>query len=184
MKRTVILCLFILISSVLLVKSDDEDSFDAEDSAEEYVFEENEYVCKAIIDVMLMEIEKVDPKKKIQVTATKSVTYTKSESYLAELMEDICEVDETFTTIRQIVFQKTVIRRMIKNHGAVEEESVMNENVNHLCLEVLGESEEAFLKEFQKEVISENIKEIICAQSAGYCQLKNDTEGSKEREEL
>lgn len=40
---------------------------------------------------MRYEVEKVDPRKRIEVSATKSIQYSKSESFLAELMEDLCK---------------------------------------------------------------------------------------------
>lgn len=48
-------------------------------------------VCKAVIEVMQYEIEKVDPRKRIDVTSTKSIQYSKSESFLTDLMEDLCK---------------------------------------------------------------------------------------------
>lgn len=51
-------------------------------------------VCKAIVEVMLYEIKKVNPKKKLEVKSDKSIPYVKSESYLSELMEDLCKIHE------------------------------------------------------------------------------------------
>lgn len=58
-------------------------------------------VCQATIRAMENEIKKVDPRKKVDVSGfridasgrsvTKSIQYLKSETYLTELMETICE---------------------------------------------------------------------------------------------
>lgn len=58
-------------------------------------------VCKATIDEMLTDIAKVDPKKRTNIggyrmdadgnSITRSVQYSKSETYLTDLMENICE---------------------------------------------------------------------------------------------
>lgn len=56
-------------------------------------------VCKAIVEVMLYEIKKVNPKKKLEVKSDKSIPYVKSESYLSELMEDLCKIHEIFRYI-------------------------------------------------------------------------------------
>lgn len=57
-------------------------------------------VCKATIDEMLAAIAKVDPKKRADVggyrmdsegkSVTRTVQYSRSETYLTELMENIC----------------------------------------------------------------------------------------------
>lgn len=57
-------------------------------------------VCKATIDEMLLAIAKVDPKRRADVggyrmdsegkSVTRTVQYSKSETYLTELMENIC----------------------------------------------------------------------------------------------
>lgn len=61
-------------------------------------------VCRAVIEVMLYEVEKVDPRKRIEVTSTKSIQYSKSEAYLAELMEDICKAffNQMMQDVRQL----------------------------------------------------------------------------------
>lgn len=51
----------------------------------------NKTVCRATLQEMKTEIAKVNPRKRIDVTATKSILYTKSETYLTELMETICK---------------------------------------------------------------------------------------------
>ncbi len=96
---------------------------------------------------MIYEVEKVDPRKRIEVTSTKSIQYSKSETYLSELMEDLCnltkkisrflrfcnlrkilifflgEYMDTFATIRQVIVQKTILKNMLDNGGAVEDTS-------------------------------------------------------------
>lgn len=55
------------------------------------------------------------------------------------------EYEDTFATIRQILVQRTIIKNMLKNNGAVEEtpyfksEGAMTESVNHLVSGVLQE---------------------------------------------
>ncbi|XP_037035135.1 protein canopy homolog 1-like isoform X2 [Bradysia coprophila] len=208
MKRAVILCLSVLISLVLLVKCDDEGTLNANDVGnsngnnegadggllKHYESEESKlilkcFVCRSIIDTMLYEIKKVNPRKRIEVSATKSILYSKSESYLAELMEDLCEYQDTFATLRQVLVQKTFIQSMLDNNGSVDatpgfsQESLSTENVNFLCLDILGEHDDAILAEFKKEVLSENIDEIICTETAKYC-VKKETEVNNERDEL
>lgn len=63
-------------------------------------------VCKATIDEMLSAVAKVDPKKRTNVggyrmdsdgnSITRSVPYSKSETYLTELMENICKTKITY----------------------------------------------------------------------------------------
>lgn len=65
-------------------------------------------VCKAAIAGMENEIKKVDPRKRVDVggfrldqngqAKTKSIPYSKSETYLTELMESICNSPYTRDT--------------------------------------------------------------------------------------
>lgn len=48
-------------------------------------------VCRAALLEMVKEVEKADPRKRIEVTSTKSIQYSKSETFLTQVMEDICK---------------------------------------------------------------------------------------------
>lgn len=58
-------------------------------------------MCKATILEMENEIQKIDPRKRVEVSGfrldadgkskTKSIQYSKSETYLTELMDSICK---------------------------------------------------------------------------------------------
>lgn len=53
------------------------------------------------------------------------------------------------------------------------------------CLEVVGENDDEILAEFTKEVLSDNIEEIVCTEAAKYCDKKDgDSANDNEREEL
>lgn len=64
-------------------------------------------MCQATILEMEKAIKKVDPRKKVEVSGfrmdpdgfseTKSVQYSKSETYLTELMETICKYSDKLT---------------------------------------------------------------------------------------
>ncbi len=66
-------------------------------------------VCKATILEMETEVKKVDPRKKVEVsgfrldpngkTKTKSIQYSKSETYLTELMESICKQNTLYSML-------------------------------------------------------------------------------------
>lgn len=51
------------------------------------------------------------------------------------------------------------------------------------CLEVLEENEDIIMKEFTKEVTLDNIEDIVCTQTAQYCN-EDDTEDHTSRDEL
>lgn len=67
---------------------------------------------------MLMEVEKVDPRKRIDVTLTKSVQYSKSESYLTELMADLCErfllLFDSVTTLNVTIYFKANMKTRLQ----------------------------------------------------------------------
>lgn len=44
------------------------------------------------------------------------------------------------------------------------------------CLEILEENDDIILKEFMKEVTLENIDDIVCAQTAKYCDKKDKSD--------
>lgn len=41
---------------------------------------------------MLHEVGKIDPKRILEVSSTKTVQYSKSDAYFFELMEDLCKI--------------------------------------------------------------------------------------------
>jgi len=221
MKRAVILHLCILISLALVVRCNDDDEEDADDSNDnmlnyqDYDPPTKEYatdpkiisrnvkclVCEATILEMEKEIKKVDPRKKVDVSGfrmnpsgfseTKSVQLSKSETYLTELMETICKKMDDYAKARYKTTRKLLVLKMITDEGTMNplmsavdfvQDGDLNKSLQHFCLEVLEDHEEAILNEFMKDVIADNIGYTVCTKTAKYCD--EEDEDDKNRDEL
>ncbi|CAD7078483.1 unnamed protein product [Hermetia illucens] len=145
------------------------------------------YVCKATVHEMEDEIAKVDPKKVASVggfrldehgnAVSKRVKLAKSEMYLTELMENICDKLDDYA---KVTYKKTgrlnVIKFMIDGAMNPEVSEVdfvqdgdLNKSLKHYCLEILEDHEESFLKAFMDEKIQDDLDIKICTETAGYC---------------
>ncbi|KAJ6628254.1 U4/U6.U5 tri-snRNP-associated protein 1 [Pseudolycoriella hygida] len=136
-------------------------------------------VCQATILEMEKEIKKVDPRKKVEVSGfrmdsdgfseMKSVQYSKSETYLTELMDTICKKMEDYAKARHKTSRKLLILKMVTDEGTMNplmsavdfvQDGDLNKSLEHFCLEVLEDHEEAILTEFMKDVPEKNIDHI------------------------
>jgi len=145
-------------------------------------------VCQATILEMGKAIKKIDPRKKVDVSGfrmdpngfseTKSVQYSKSETYLTELMETICKQMDDYAKARHKVTRKLMVLKMVTDEGAMNplmsavdfvQDGDLNKSLEHFCLEVLEDHEEAILKEFMKDVTPEKIDYTVCTKTANYC---------------
>ncbi|KAJ6632815.1 Protein seele [Pseudolycoriella hygida] len=172
-----ILLIFISLDSVVKCNGDD-DGMVGDDDAN--ISNIKCLVCKATILKMEEEIKKVDPRKTVEVSGfrldpngkpkSKSIQYSKSETFLTELMESICEPDN-FSAVSQSIIQKIVVNQMLNNNGELDftPDSTLVQSLNHFCLEVLDENEDEILKNFMRETTADHIEEIICTKLAKYC---------------
>ncbi|XP_037028179.1 protein seele-like isoform X1 [Bradysia coprophila] len=185
MKTTVILQLCILISIVCVVKCATRGGFD-----DALLSNLKCLACKGTIREMESEIKKIDPRKRVEVSGfrldpsgkskTKTVQYSKSETYLTELMESMCE-DSNFSKVRKTIIQEIVTTQMLNNDGFLDftPDGDLSQTLNHFCLEVLEDNEDEILKQFMDEVTPENIDDVVCSKIAKYCEeSKNESQRS------
>lgn len=151
-------------------------------------------------------IAKEDAKKMVEVSGfrldasgnsiSKRVRLIKSEMYLTELMEKICELDsiprsstsnigsihagdkmEDYLKATYKSNGKFTLLKMIVDGNMNPESSLvdfvqdgdLNKSLGHFCLEVLEDNEESFLKAFQAEELGDDLDIKICSQQANYC---------------
>lgn len=89
-------------------------------------------MCKATIDEMQAAIAKVDPKKRADVggyrmdssghSVTRTVQYSKSETYLTELMENICESMDDYAKAKYKKTKQLTIMKMMTPGGGMNPE--------------------------------------------------------------
>ncbi|XP_075166419.1 canopy family protein seele [Haematobia irritans] len=145
------------------------------------------HVCKAVVNEMEEEIGKVDPKKKIEVSGFrldahgnavgKSVPMAKSEMFLSEVMDNICEkMDDYLKATYKKTGKFTLMKIMIDgkmNPLSSEVDFVqdgdLNKSLGHYCLEFVENHEDALLKHFKADTLSEHLDIRICSEDAGYC---------------
>jgi len=145
-------------------------------------------VCKATLDEMLTDINKVDPKKTVEIggysldtagnARKKIVQLSKSETYLTDLMESICDKMDDYAKARFKSNGKMTIMKLTTADGGMNPEmsSVdfiqdgdLNKSLKHFCLEVLEDNEDDVLKLLQQEKISDDIDIELCTVAAKYC---------------
>ncbi|XP_053695439.1 protein seele-like [Sabethes cyaneus] len=165
-------------------------------------------VCKATMNEMELAVSKVDPKKKIDVgdyrlDATgdskkkKTILYAKSEMYLTELMESVCDRMDDYAKARYKKNGRPVVLKMMTEFGMNPEmsdvdfvqEGDLNKTLKHLCLEIVEDHEESILKMFQQEEEVKDTDVRLCSEVANICNeqpIEDDYEyeGADERDEL
>lgn len=165
-------------------------------------------VCKATMNEMELAVSKVDPKKKIDVgdyrlDATgdskkkKTILYAKSEMYLTELMETVCDRMDDYAKARYKRNGRPTVLKMMTETGMNPEmsevdfvqEGDLNKSLKHLCLEVVEDHEEDILKMFMQEDVVKDTDIRLCSQVANICNeqpIEDDYEyeGEDERDEL
>uniref|UniRef100_A0A0A1XHT4 Protein canopy homolog 2 n=1 Tax=Zeugodacus cucurbitae TaxID=28588 RepID=A0A0A1XHT4_ZEUCU len=145
------------------------------------------HVCKATVQELENAIAKEDPHKTVDVSGfrldangnsiSKSVKLVKSEMYLTELMEKICDKMEDYVKATYKSNGKFTLLKMIVNDKMNPESSLvdfvqdgdLNKSLGHYCLEILDDHEEIFIKAFQAPTLSDDLDSQICGAQASYC---------------
>ncbi|XP_017865412.1 PREDICTED: protein canopy homolog 2 [Drosophila arizonae] len=145
------------------------------------------HVCKATVQELEDAIAKEDANKMVDVSGfrldaqgnsiSKRVRYIKSEMFLTELMEKICDKMDDYLKATYKSNGKFALLKMIVNGQMNPESSLvdfvqdgdLNKSLGHFCLEVLDDNEEAFLKAFQAEELGNDLDIKICSTQAKYC---------------
>lgn len=165
-------------------------------------------VCKASMTEMELAVAKIDPRKKIDVgdyrldttgdsKKKKTILYAKSEMYLTELMETVCDRMDDYAKARYKKNGRPTVLKMMTEFGMNPEmsevdfvqEGDLNKSLKHLCLEIVEDQEEAILKLFMQEGTVKDTDIKLCSEIAQICNeqpIEDDYEyeGSDERDEL
>lgn len=155
-------------------------------------------VCRATVKEMLKAIGKVDPRKRVEVsgfridgqgnTVTKSVLMTKSETYLTELLEEVCDRMDDYVKARFKKSKKLTVLKLMDDSGmnplmsSVDfvQDGDLNKSLKHFCHEALEDNDEAVIKAFQHDPLSETIADDLCQVAANYCDQAGDVEPTAE----
>ncbi|XP_017147099.1 protein seele [Drosophila miranda] len=145
------------------------------------------HVCKATVIELEEAIAKEDANKKVDVSGfrldakgnsvSKRVRLIKSEMFLTELMEKICEKMDDYLKATYKSNGKFTLLKMIVNGQMNPESSLvdfvqdgdLNKSLGHFCNEVLEDNDEIFLKAFQAEELGKDLDIKICSEQAKYC---------------
>ncbi|XP_054740746.1 protein seele [Anastrepha obliqua] len=145
------------------------------------------HVCKATVQEMESAIAKEDPNKTVNVSGfrldtkgnsiSKAVKLIKSEMYLTELMEKICDKMEDYLKATYKSNGKFTLLKMIVDDKMNPESSLvdfvqdgdLNKSLGHYCLEILDDQEVVFLKAFQAATLADDLDSLICGAQAKYC---------------
>ena len=153
---------------------------------------------------MEIAISKIDTKKKVEIksgrfmvdgnTSGKLIEMRKSEQYLTELMEEVCDKMDDYAKAKYKTNGKLTVLKMMTESGMNPEMSLvdfvqdndLNKSLKHFCLEVLDDSEMPFLNAFMSEIIINDKANKICAKDAGYCEVEipEEEDYNSEKDEL
>uniref|UniRef100_A0A336MGW9 CSON000318 protein n=1 Tax=Culicoides sonorensis TaxID=179676 RepID=A0A336MGW9_CULSO len=164
------------------------------------------HICKATIAEMDLAISKVDPNKKVEVgnfrldtsgsATSRKIPLTKSEMYLTELMESVCDKMDDYARARYKSNGRLTVLKMITEGGAMNpdiskvdfvQDEDLNKSLKHLCLEILEDHEEPVLKMYMAEQMPKDPEYELCTQTAALCDdkpLEDDYNFEEDREEL
>uniref|UniRef100_A0AAG5DQU4 DUF3456 domain-containing protein n=1 Tax=Anopheles atroparvus TaxID=41427 RepID=A0AAG5DQU4_ANOAO len=144
-------------------------------------------VCKVSMAEMELAASKVDPNKKVEIgdyrldttgesKNKKKILYAKSEMYLTEMMETVCEKMDDYAKARYKKTGRPVVLKMATETGMnpdmalvnFVQEGDLNKTLKHLCLEIVENYDEDIIRMFQEEVVKDtDIR--LCSQVANYC---------------
>ncbi|XP_005191441.1 protein seele [Musca domestica] len=145
------------------------------------------HVCKAVVSEIEEEVAKVDPKKKIDVSGFrldangnsvgKSVPMAKSELFLSEVLEKVCDkMDDYLRATYKKTGKFTLLKIMIDGKMNPESSEVdfvqdddLNKSLGHYCLEFIENYEDIVMKYFKEETLNEHLDIKICSEESEYC---------------
>lgn len=157
-------------------------------------------VCKATVIEMEEAIEKIDPRRRVEVggfridsegsMTTRTIPYKRSEVYLTELMENICDKMDDYAKAKYKTTGKFTMLKFMVNGGMNPEisnvdfvqDGDLNKSLKHYCLEVLDDFEVPALKFFMKDD-EKDIDLKLCGDIAGFCDEKTGIDYNFEDEE-
>lgn len=144
-------------------------------------------VCRATVNEIIKDVDKIDPRKRVEVsgfrigadgnTISKSVQLAKSETYLTELFESVCNTMDDYIKARYKKSKRLTILSLTGGGFMNPEMSKvdfvqdgdLNKSLKHYCLEILEDNDEAFLAEFMREQRAETILHDLCTEKSKYC---------------
>ncbi|XP_014240188.1 protein seele [Cimex lectularius] len=146
-------------------------------------------VCKRVVEEMEKAVDKVDPKKRVEVgtyrldhkgdQSQRTVELRKSEVYLTELMEKICNKMDDYVRARSKATGQLHVIPLITEDGQMNsligeldiiQDSDLNKSLKFYCENILEENEDGFIKTFAN--MSENLDITLCSNVAGLCNEK------------
>ncbi|KAK9503456.1 hypothetical protein O3M35_010006 [Rhynocoris fuscipes] len=135
---------------------------------------------------MEKEVDKVDPQKKVEVGTyrfdhegnqhQRTVEYRRSEVFLTELIENVCEKMKDFVRARMKSNRKLVVLPLFVSEGKMNplisevdliQDSDLNKSLKFYCEGILEENEESFVKHFSEG--GDNLDIKLCSQAAKLC---------------
>ncbi|XP_067881005.1 protein canopy homolog 2 isoform X2 [Heterodontus francisci] len=139
--------------------------------------------CRALVDELDWEISQVDPAKLIETgtyvlgpdgnpVATK-VPYARSEMFLIELLERVCEHMEEYGEQTDPNTHRSSYIRVLSRDGGIidlpntQSTADITSNLKQACEKLAEEYEEEFIEFFSRE--SSNVKDQLCSKRTDLC---------------
>ncbi|XP_067003665.1 protein seele [Anabrus simplex] len=143
-------------------------------------------VCRAVVEEIENIIQKVDPRKKVDVGSYrldsdgnqkhKTVPYARSEVHLTEVMDTVCNKMDDYVRATYKSSGELTILKLITEAGTMNpdmsrvdiiQDSDLNKSLKFYCDGIVEENDDAILKFFGKN--EENIDIKLCTDYAKLC---------------
>uniref|UniRef100_A0A1A9X3Q9 DUF3456 domain-containing protein n=1 Tax=Glossina brevipalpis TaxID=37001 RepID=A0A1A9X3Q9_9MUSC len=145
-------------------------------------------VCKGVIKEMIDGVTKIDPHKTVEVggfrldssgnAIRQKKSLTKSEMFLTELMEKVCERMNDYVRVTdkktgKLSLMNLMVNGMLNPEASevdIVQDDDLNKSINLYCLEIIEIQEEPLMTAFQADTLDENLDIKICTEIGNYCQ--------------
>ncbi|XP_016404312.1 protein canopy homolog 2 isoform X1 [Sinocyclocheilus rhinocerous] len=139
--------------------------------------------CRALVDEMEWAISQIDPKKMIQTgsfrinpdgsQSVREVPFSRSESHLLELMEEVCErMNDYGERVDPATDRKTYVRHASRDGTAMDLSDVafdsrVSSSLKFACETIVEQHEDELIEFFAHE--TDNVKDKLCSKRTDLC---------------
>ncbi|KTG39602.1 hypothetical protein cypCar_00014748 [Cyprinus carpio] len=139
--------------------------------------------CRALVDEMEWAISQIDPKKMIQTgsfrinpdgsQSVREVPFSRSESHLLELMEEVCEkMNDYGERVDPATNRKTYVRHTSRDGTAMDLSDVafdsrVSSSLKFACETIVEQHEDELIEFFDHE--TDNVKDKLCSKRTDLC---------------
>ncbi|XP_058789174.1 protein seele [Phymastichus coffea] len=142
-------------------------------------------VCRTVVDEFKHEVNKIDPKKNIEIgqyrldskgnAVQRKVPLALSEVHLSDMLDSICKKMDDYVRATYKSNGKLTLLKLITDEGMnplmgevdIIQDGDLNKSLGYFCTDIVNEHEDTFIEVISKK--EKNAKDKICTEVAEYC---------------